>query len=67
MLLYDYIWQEYTYTGISTGSYIMFDQVLPIDNWTNVPGPVAQSSAKSDYNTACTSGMDLAHSRMLNN
>ena len=27
--------------------------------------PVAQSSAESEYNAACTSGMALAHFRML--
>ena len=30
-----------------------------------VPGPVAQSSAESEYNAACTAGMALAHFRML--
>ena len=32
---------------------------------THVPGPVAQSSAESEYNAACTAGMALAHFRML--
>ena len=35
------------------------------DHGTHVPGPVAQSSAESDYNAACTAGMYLAHFRML--
>ena len=30
-----------------------------------IPGPVAQSSAESDYNAACTAGMALAHLRIL--
>ena len=30
-------------------------------------GPVAQSSAESEYNASCTAGMDLAHFRMINN
>ena len=34
-------------------------------NCTHVPGPVAQSSAESEYNASCTAGMDLAHFRML--
>ena len=37
----------------------------PIDHGTHVPGPVAQSSAESEYNAACTAGMVLAHFRML--
>ena len=32
---------------------------------THVPGPVAQSSAENEYNAACTTGMALAHFRML--
>ena len=37
----------------------------PIDHGTHVPGTVAQSGAESEYNAACTSGMALAHFRML--
>ena len=50
----------------STGEYIVFHQRGPIDNCTHVPGPVAQSSAKSEYNEECTAGMDLEHLRMMN-
>ena len=52
-------------TGRSTGAYIIFYQGGPIDHGTPVPGPVSQSSAESEYNAACTAGMDLAHFRML--
>ena len=45
----------------------MFYQGVTIDNFTHVPGPVAQSSAESDYNTAWTTVMALEHFRMLNN
>ena len=38
-----------------------------MDHSTHVPGPVAQSSAETEYNTACTAGMALAHFRMLIN
>ena len=38
---------------------------MPIDHGTHVPGPVAQSSAESEYNIACTAGMALAHFRVL--
>ena len=52
-------------TGISTGAYIIFYQGGPTDHGTHVPGPVTQYSAESEYNAACTAGMDLAHFRVL--
>ena len=58
-------WQDFPDTGRSTGAYIIFYQGGPIDHGKNVPGPVAQSSAKSEYNVACTAGMALAHFRIL--
>ena len=58
-------WQYCQYTGRSTGEYIIFYQGGPIDYGTNVPVPVYQSSAESEYNAACTSGMDLSYFRML--
>ena len=61
----DYSWQDFSDTGISTGAYIIFYQGGPIDHGTHVPGTVAQSSAESEYNAACTAGMALAHFRML--
>ena len=51
--------------GRSTGAYIILYQGETIDNCTHVPGPVYQSSVESEYNAACTSGMALAHFRML--
>ena len=58
-------WQDCPDTGRSTGAYIIYYQGGPIDHGTHVPGPVAQSSSESDYNSACTAGMALAHFRML--
>ena len=52
-------------TEISTGAYIIFYQGGPIDHGTHVPVSVAQSSAESEYNAACTAGMALSHFRML--
>ena len=43
---------------------LFFYQCGPIYHGTHVPGPVAQSSAESDYNTECTTGMALAHFSM---
>ena len=54
-------------TGRSTGAYIIFYPGGTIDHITHVPGPVAQSSAESEYSAACNAGMDLAHFRMLIN
>ena len=39
-------------TRRSTGAYIIFYQGGPIYHVTHVPGPVAQSSAESEYNAA---------------
>ena len=61
----DSSWQDCPETGRSTVVYIIFYQGGPIDHGTHVPGPVAQSSAESEYNAACTVGMALAHFRML--
>ena len=61
----DSIWQDCPDTGRSTGAYIIFYQGGPIDHVTHVLGPVDQSSAESEYNAACTAGMDLAHFIML--
>ena len=61
----DSSWQDCPDTCISTGAYIIFHQGGPIDHGTHVPGPVAQSSAESEYNSACTAGIYLAHFRML--
>ena len=61
----DSSWKYCPDYGRSTWEYIIFYQVSPIDNGTHVPGPVAKSIAESEYNAACTSGMVLAHFRML--
>ena len=52
-------------TSKSTGTYIIFYQVGPIDHVTHVPGPVDRSSVESEYNAACNAGMYLAHFSML--
>ena len=40
-----YSWKFFLDTGKSTGAYIIFHQVWPIDYGTRVPGPGAKSSA----------------------
>ena len=65
MDFYDSSWQDCPDTGRSTVAYIIFHQVGPIDHCTHVPGTVSQSIAEIEYNAACTSGMALAHFRVL--
>ena len=65
MDFYDFSWQDFPYTGRSTGAYIIFYQSGPIYHGIYVPVPVDQSSAESEYNEACTAGMALAHFRVL--
>ena len=60
----DSSWKDCPDTGRITGAHIIFYQDGPIEHVTHVPGPVAQSSAESKYNTECTSGIALAHFRM---
>ena len=45
----------------------MFYQCGKIDHCTHVPGPVAQSSAESEYNAACTAKMAPENFRILSN
>ena len=65
MDLSDSSWQDCPDTGIITGAYIMFYHGSPTDQGTHVIEPVAQSSAESKCNEACTAGMELVNFRML--
>ena len=65
MALSDYSWKYFSYNGRSTVAYIIFYQGVKIDHVTHVSGPFYQSSAESEYNSACTAGMDLSYFRML--
>ena len=65
MAFYGSSWKDCPETGRNTGAYIIFYQGGPIDHGTHVPGPVSQSSVESEYNSACTAGVALAHFRML--
>ena len=66
MVLSHYIWQDFPDTGRSTGVFIMFYQGGPIDHYTNVPGPVSQSSADIENNAVWTAGMALEYLRIIN-
>ena len=67
MLFSDSSWKQCLDTCRNPGAYIVFYQGVSIDHCTHVPGPVAQSSADSEYNSTCTEVISLAHFRMLNN
>ena len=67
MVLSESRWQDYQDTSRSTGSYTVFYQGGKNDHFTHVPGPVAKSSSESDYSTAFTAGINLAHPRMKSN
>ena len=65
MAFSDSSWQDFPDTGRITEACIIFYLGGLIDHGTHVPGTVAQSIAESEYNAACTTGMALAHFRML--
>ena len=65
MTFQDSSWQDCPDTSRSTGAYIIFYQGGPINHGTYVPGPFSKTSTKSEYNAVCTSGMALAHFRIL--
>ena len=44
----------------------MFYHGVPIDHCTNFSGPFAKPISESEYNTACTVVMAIAHSIILN-
>ena len=67
MVFYYYIFKECPDNVRSTGSYIVFYQDGPIDNFTHVSGPVTQLIAEINYNAALNEGMALAYFRMINN
>ena len=65
MDLYDSSWKDCPDTGRSTLVYNIFYQGGPIYHGTHDPGPVAQSSTESKYNSSCSAVMALEHFRML--
>ena len=65
MAFYDYSWHYFPDIVRSAGAYNIFYQGGTIDHVTHIPVTVAQSSAESEYIAACTTGMALAHFRML--
>ena len=67
MALSDSSWQDCPDTGIITGSYIVFNQVVPIDHFTNVPVTVSHTSAENNHNASYTALTSLSGFSVLNN
>ena len=65
--LSDSSWKYWLDAGIHTGEYNIFYQGCKIDHGTHVTVPVSQSRSESEYNAACTAGMDLETFRILKN
>ncbi|MGH3054284.1 MAG: Ty1/Copia family ribonuclease HI, partial [Gaiellaceae bacterium] len=63
----DSSWQDCPTSGRSTGSFLIYYQGGVVDHALFVPDPVALSSGKAEYNTACATSMAVAHLRMLTN
>jgi len=64
-LMTDSSWQDCVDTGRSTGGYLIFYQGGVIDASSNMPDPIAMSSAESEYNQACVGAMAVSHVRQL--
>ena len=67
MVFSDFRWQVFSDTVSSAWACIVFYQGWPIDHCTHVSGTVSLYIVESDYISAFTAGMDLAHFRMLKN
>ncbi len=64
----DSSWNDDVDTGRSTGCFMIFYTGGIIDHSSNMPDPIAMSSAEVEYNQACVATMALLHiSMILNN
>jgi hypothetical protein len=68
IVMSDSSWNDDVDTGRSTGCFLIFYMGGIIDHSSNMPDPVALSSAEAEYNQACVATMALMHiSMVLNN
>ena len=63
----DSSWHDDVDSGRSTGSYLIAYMGGIVDHSSNMPGPVAMSSAEAEYNEACLATMALSHIQMFEN
>jgi len=61
----DSSWNDDVDTGRSTGCYLISYMGGIVDHSSNMPGPVALSSAEAEYNEACLACMGTDHMSML--
>jgi hypothetical protein len=61
----DSSWNDYVDTGRSTGGYITIYMGGVVDHSSNLPEPMALSSAKVEYNEGCITFMATNHLRMI--
>ena len=61
----DSSWQDEIDTSKSTGCYMIMFQGGVVDHSSNIPDPIAMSSAEAEYNEACLGAMGGAHVKML--
>jgi len=63
----DSSWNDDVDTGRSTGCFLIFYMGGVVDHSSNMPDPVALSSAEAEYNQACIATMALMHISMAIN
>jgi hypothetical protein len=63
----DSSWNDDIDTGRSTGCYLIIYMGGVVDHSSNLPDPVALSSAEAEYNKACLCGRSVTHLKMLLN
>jgi hypothetical protein len=61
----DSSWNDDVDHGRSTGCYLMFYMGGVVDHSSNLPDPVALSSAEAEYNEGCLAFMAASHLRMI--
>jgi hypothetical protein len=61
----DSLWNDDQDTGRSTGCFILTYMGGVVDHSSNMPDPVALSSAEAEYNEGCTAFMAASHLCML--
>jgi len=67
IVMSDSSWNDNVDTGRSTGCFLIFYMGGIIDHSSNMPEPVALSSAEAEYNQACVATMALMHITMTIN
>jgi hypothetical protein len=61
----DSLWNDDVDTGRSTGCFIIVYMGGIVDHSSNLPDPIAMSSAEAEYNAGCNTFMACNHLRML--